>query len=252
MTDKIIFKKYLKLWPEEETVSILIPVYNEKDVIGKLIMEWQNEVLHFLPKNSSLVIDDGASTDGTSEIIKELTQLYPNIIHNISVQRDGFGNALKRLIGSVKTHWFFVSDGDGQFSPQDFWILATSRDSADIVKGSKVTRMDPFTRRISSLFFNKIVNSIFNCSFSDINAGFFLANSEILKVIDINKFKMKTLITTEFLIRSYLANFDIKQKFISHRVRSSGKSRGISTRKYLITGIRAIFILFQIKKTYRT
>jgi len=63
---------------------------------------------------------------------------------------------------------------------------------------------------------------------------------------------MKTLITTEFLIRSYLANFDIKQKFISHRVRSSGKSRGISTRKYLITGIRAIFILFQIKKTYRT
>ena len=113
MTDKIIFKKYLKLWPEEETVSILIPVYNEKDVIGKLIMEWQNEVLHFLPKNSSLVIDDGASTDGTSEIIKELTQLYPNIIHNISVQRDGFGNALKRLIGSVKTHWFFVRDGDG-------------------------------------------------------------------------------------------------------------------------------------------
>lgn len=245
------FKCSPRLWNSNEAVSLLLPVYNEHRVIKEVISDWEDKVFIHLPANCVILVEDGDSDDGTWEILQELEKHYSNLILSRTKKKDGFGPAVKRLLNKVQTEWFILSDSDGQFLAEDFWKLASYSQSYDLVKGAKVSRMDPATRRISSFIFNKIVNIIFNTSFSDINAGFFLARREILEVNEVNNFKMPTMVTTEILIRSFLANFEIKQVFVNHRVRKNGKSRGIPTRKYLTTGLRAIATLFELKRSYR-
>jgi glycosyltransferase involved in cell wall biosynthesis len=245
------FKNHPRIWNLEDEVTLLLPVYNESEVIKEVIVEWQEQVFHYLPHNSRIIVEDANSQDGTWEILLELQDKFSNLVLTRTAAKDGFGSTVKRLLNEVQTGWFFLSDSDGQFLAEDFWKLAAHTKNYDLIKGAKVSRMDPLTRRIGSFTFNKIVNIIFNTDYSDINAGFLLAKKEVLNSIDFKSFKMTTMVTTELLIRSFLANFEIKQVFVNHKVRKNGRSRGVPTSRYLTTGMKAVLTLFKLKKSYR-
>jgi len=249
--NKNAFKDHPRIWNPEHEVTLLLPVYNESEVIREVIVDWQEQVFQYLPLNSRIIVEDANSQDGTWEMLLELQGKFSNIVLTRTAKKDGFGSSVKRLLSEVQTSWFFLSDSDGQFLAEDFWKLAANAKNYDLIKGAKVSRMDPLTRRIGSFIFNKIVNIIFNTEFSDINAGFLLAKKEVLIKIDFNNFKMTTMVTTELLIRTFLANFEIKQVFVNHKIRKNGKSRGVPTRKYLTTGVKAVLTLFELKKSYR-
>ena len=55
-------------------LSIIIPVYNEKNTVNKIIQQVQDVELEM--EKEIILIDDG-STDGTREILKNLE--YPNV-----------------------------------------------------------------------------------------------------------------------------------------------------------------------------
>ena len=57
-------------------VYILMPVCNEADIIESVIDEWLNDVFQYLPEGSEFIFDDGASTDGTFDIISNYSKKY--------------------------------------------------------------------------------------------------------------------------------------------------------------------------------
>jgi glycosyltransferase involved in cell wall biosynthesis len=65
-------------------ISVVIPSYNKVKYIQKTL----DSILNQSYKNIELIIQDGGSTDGTSEIIKNYQRRYPKIIKS-EIQKDG-------------------------------------------------------------------------------------------------------------------------------------------------------------------
>jgi glycosyltransferase involved in cell wall biosynthesis len=235
-----------------ETVTICMPVLNEKDVIKDVLMEWL-EIIFKLPPGSKILIDEGGSQDGTIGIIENLQNEYPGKITVLfQTKPDGFGNSAKRLLNSSDGYWVFFTDSDGQYVAQDFWKLWNRRSENDFIRGIKLGRQDPFIRRVASLFWNKSVNFLFELPVHDVNAAFLLIRNHSLKKILPSVRILPTMILSEIVIRCVLENLRFSRDiYINHRSRSFGKSRATPGLKFLFVGIRQIKGLFEIKKDYR-
>jgi glycosyltransferase involved in cell wall biosynthesis len=233
-------------------VSILMPVCNEAEVIEEVIEEWVRNVFQYLPPGSEMVFDDGASTDGTREILERMVGKYPFVRVLYDESRDGFAAAARRLYRSAKCPWVFFTDSDGQYVARDFWKLAEHVGHYDVIHGAKIGRKDPLLRRIFSALFNKTAAFLFEVRCLDINSAFRLMKTRsVLNVLD-RCTCMPTLLNAELLLRSEVENHQIKQVAVTHRQRRFGRSRGLPPARYLWEGLRAVRGLLKIKASYRT
>jgi hypothetical protein len=233
-------------------VSILMPVSNEADVIEFVIEEWISDVFRFLPKGSEFIFDEAGSNDGTNEILHKLSLKYSFIKVFHRKKKDGFGNAAKRLFSRASCPLVFFSDSDGQYLPSDFWKIAKfCNDNYDLIRGAKIGRKDPFIRRLSSAFFGKFIQFLFNTSYLDYNSGFFLIKRDVLSNLLPLLRSMPTLVNTELLLRAELENYSIKQVYVLHRRRKYGTSRGLNPSTYFLHALFAINGLYKIKASYR-
>jgi len=236
----------------KETVSICMPVLNEIDVIQFVVEEWLEVVKH-LPSGSHIFIEDGGSTDGTREYLNETLKENPTLIKvSWREKPEGFGVAALRLLKSAEGDWVFFTDSDGQYVASDFWLLWERRTAVDFVRGVKLGRQDPPLRRITSLVWNKSVKFLFELPVSDINAAYLLIRGTFLKRILVNVRILPTMILSEIVIRSVLANANFgKDVYVMHRIRKSGASRATPTQKLFRVGVNQIIGLFRLKQDYR-
>lgn len=232
-------------------VSILMPVCNEADVIESVIEEWVEDVFKFLPEGSEFIFDEAASTDGTREILKEMCEKYSFIRVVYNEKKDGFAAAARRLYMAANCPYVFFTDSDGQYVATDFWKIAKYIDRYDYVRGIKVGRKDTFLRRISSGIFNKIVMFLYNINYNDINSAFHIIRKDVLDTLLPQITVMPVLINTELVLRAELANYEIKQVYVMHRMRKFGKSRGLPTWRFIFDSLKALKGLFDIKASYR-
>ena len=235
----------------QEPVSILMPVCNEAEVIESVVEEWVEDVVRFLPAGSEMVFDEAGSTDGTKEILAQLTAKHPFIRVVYNERRDGFAAAARRLYRTAKCPWVFFTDSDGQYVAADFWKIAKHAGRYDFIRGTKVGRKDPFVRRLASAIFNKAVSFLYNVNYSDINSAFNLVRREVIENLLPQVNVMPTLINTELVLRAELANYEIKQVYVLHRQRQIGSSRGLPSWRFAIDSFKALKGLFDIKASYR-
>lgn len=235
-----------------ESVTICMPVLNEVSVISQVVLEWL-EVVNQLPANSIILLEDGGSKDGTVEIIQKLQEQFPGKIRLMLKEKpDGFGNSAKRLLSAPESKWVFFTDSDGQYVPSDFWLLWDRREGKDFVRGIKLGRKDPLVRRISSLFWNKAVNFLFELPVHDVNAAFLLIKKDSLFRVLPQVRILKTMVLSEVMIRSVMENMNYGHDvYIKHRPRTSGESRATPGFRIFIVGMKQIRGLFLIKKDYR-
>ena len=81
----------------KEFVCIVIPTYNEKDNVGQLIdnlqQEWKKS--EFRSKKIKILIIDDNSPDGTAEVVKKKISEHSNIHLIIRKDKRGLGSAYK-------------------------------------------------------------------------------------------------------------------------------------------------------------
>jgi dolichol-phosphate mannosyltransferase len=235
----------------KETVTICMPVLNEAEVIHSVLVEWI-QVVSELPEGSHILIEDGGSTDGTTEILRNyaLRSKHLKIIYR--QKPEGFGKAARSLLSSASTHWVFFTDSDGQYVANDFWKLWHRRENLDLVRGIKLGRKDPLFRRLTSYIWNRLIFLMFQIPLADINVAFFLVKrDELEKIISKCKF-LDLLVVSEVMIRlvtnNCLYGSDV---YILHRERSNGKSRAIPARKLISVGLSHFKGLRRIKTDFR-
>lgn len=89
-------------------ISILMQVCNEAEVIESVIEECVGDVFEFLPEGSEILFGDGASTDGTQELlIKFVVNIHLSVL---SIIRKYMG-LLRRQGGSIgrqSVHSYFL------------------------------------------------------------------------------------------------------------------------------------------------
>ena len=98
-------------------VSICCITYNQEKYIRKAIDSFLNQKTNF---NYEIIIRDDASQDNTANIIREYEAKYPDIIHGIYEEVNGFSNGVKKAISvtfeKAKGKYIAICEGD------DYWI----------------------------------------------------------------------------------------------------------------------------------
>ena len=234
-----------------EPVSVLMPVYNEEDLIENVVEEWHREVFAFLPQGSEWLFDD-ASDDGTTDILERLRERYPYIRISHS-RRDGFGNAAKRLYAMAENPWVFFTDSDGQYIPADFWRIAKAIGSADaggydMLNGYKVNRKHPHYQILGSALFNGFVRMLFSSNGKDINSAFKLMRRTLIQD-QVSKLRyVPTFVNSELYIRAEKSGFRIQDIPVDHRARCVGESKVSTPMSYMKNGLEAVYGMLILRK----
>ena len=167
-----------------ETLSILIPVYNEEGNLSTLYEKLMTALKKAGRPYEMIFVDDGSS-DGTLEILLDLREKNPNV-KIVSFSRN-FGQtaALSAGIDFSKGDIIIPMDGDLQTDPEDILpLLEKIGEGFDVVSGWRKRRKDPFlTRRLPSFFANKIISWIGGVHLHDYGCTLKAYRKDILKNI---------------------------------------------------------------------
>jgi glycosyltransferase involved in cell wall biosynthesis len=200
-------------------VSVLLPVYNEVEIISDILRSYHDEICRELP--AALVVAEDGSTDGTKQILSSLKSDIPMVLLS-SPERKGYAKAASDALKKCSSEWVFFSDSDGQYSPADFWKLWKWRDDFDIVIGRKVRRSEKAYRIVLAKGFHRIVKTLFGLNLHDADCGFRLIRKEVISsVIDKVRY-LEYSFWAEFTIRACLDGFRIREVPINHGSRTNG------------------------------
>ena len=163
-------------------VSIVMPAYNESDIIATVVREWHAEVIARLPSSELIVVDD-CSTDGTGPVLLMLAAELPSLRVVRSERNSGHGPAVRLGIQRATREFVFHTDSDRQHLAGEFWNLWAARAGCDFVFGVRRRRQDGAWRTFVSTFMRLLNFLIWGLWIADANCPFRLMRAEALRTV---------------------------------------------------------------------
>jgi len=164
-------------------LSVIIPVYNEKESIS-LLGEALIQTLSNLNLTYEIIFVNDGSRDGSGEVIKELVQKDSHF--RCITLRKNFGKARALARGFKEAQGEIIStiDADLQFDPKELpKFLDKLREGYDLVNGYSIKGHNPFPKRLSSKIVNWILTFVSRVKLHDLNCGFKAFRREVLEDI---------------------------------------------------------------------
>lgn len=148
-----------------------MPVYNERNTIEEIV----SRVLAVLLRVELIVIDD-CSTDGSREILKELTARHPFKLL-LQDKNQGKGAAVRRGFVEATGDIIVIQDADLEYSPEEYpqLIDLIVRGKADAVYGSRFLgrhRAFLFTHYLGNRLLTLMTNVLYNTILTDMETCF--------------------------------------------------------------------------------
>ncbi|MBK8944738.1 MAG: glycosyltransferase family 2 protein [Ignavibacteriae bacterium] len=169
-----------------QKISILIPLFNEEESLGKLTKEIVDQCDKISANYEIFFIDDG-STDNSLNVIKNLTKTN-NRIKYISFRKNyGKSAALNVGFQNVTGDAIITMDADLQDDPAEIPnLIAELEKGNDLVSGWKKKRHDPFIKKYSSRFFNYVTKVMTGIKIHDFNCGLKAYRKDVVKDVDVH------------------------------------------------------------------
>jgi len=167
-------------------LSIVIPVYNEKESIQELT-DWIDKVcLKESFSYETIFIDDG-STDSSWEKITGLARVNKSVKGFRFRRNYGKAAALHTGFAEASGDVVVTMDSDLQDSPDEIPELARmiNEEGFDMVSGWKKKRYDPFFKRCTSRFYNGTARLASGIKLHDFNCGLKAYRNEVVKGIEV-------------------------------------------------------------------
>ena len=202
------------------SVSVVVPVFNERESIGPLIDELL-PVLDALGVPTEVVVVDDGSTDGTRAILEVLVDHHPSVRAVFLRRNFGKGAALMAGFREATSEVIVTIDGDLQDDPAEIpRLVAGIEEGADLVSGWKADRRDPWSKRAASKVFNAVTARVSGLALRDLNCGFKAYRREVVESLaltgDLYRY-IPVLAATE--------GFKVQEVAVNHRPRRFGKSK---------------------------
>ncbi len=216
---------------------VIIPTYNEKDNVEKIIRK-----VFSLPLPFDVLIIDDNSPDGTGTIVKSLQKEFTQQLHILERKgKLGLGTAYIAGFHWALAHdydYIFEMDADFSHNPEDLIKLFEMCDinGADLAIGSRyksgVNVVNwPMGRVLMSFFASKYVRFITGMEINDTTAGFKCYKRKVLETINFDKIKFKGYaFQVEMKFAVWKLGFRIEEVpiiFTDRKVGSSKMSGGI-------------------------
>lgn len=149
----IITAKMERNKTSQYTFTIIVPVYNEVENIGRL----EEKLQHFLPQSlyptCVLFINDG-STDGSKEEIDTICRRNPHFFYLDMKENGGLSAALKAGFDYSFSEFVGYMDADMQTDADDFNLLLPHLAEYELVTGIRANRKDSFFKNLQSKIAN--------------------------------------------------------------------------------------------------
>jgi glycosyltransferase involved in cell wall biosynthesis len=185
-------------------ISVLIPVYNERNTILEVVQRVQKQ-----PFDKEIIIVDDCSSDGTTEILKE-TDWPDNVQIYFHTKNMGKGAALRTGIPHATKAITIIQDADLEYNPDDFGVvLKPILDGvADVVYGSRflgIHRSFMLHHYIGNKMLTIMTNILYNNILTDMETGYKAFRTEIIQGVKVksNRFDFEPEITAKVLKRGY-------------------------------------------------
>ncbi len=158
----------------EASLSVVIPVMNEEDSIGKLITEIYS-ALHEYPRFEIVVVDDGSS-DQTLAMALATAKSLECPIQTVRHERNaGQSCAVKSGVRYAHGDWIVTIDGDGQNDPADIPAMVRRAEAINAddfcIAGYRKNRKDTAWKRFQSRLANRVRNALLHDGVPDTGCG---------------------------------------------------------------------------------
>lgn len=203
-------------------LSIVVPAYNEEEIIKTVIDNLQQKILLSFNSSEIIVIDD-ASTDRTPAYLDELSKRYDNMVVVHHPRNQGHGRSLRTGLDMARGAHVFVCDSDNQSDPEDFWKIYSVMDSSDLAIGIRTHRNDPLVRLLVSAMARLVCLALFGVRLRDPNSPFKLFRVDVLrhclKILDPSVFAPSLMLA----VIGRRLGFRVTEVPIKHFRRKTGK-----------------------------
>lgn len=199
-------------------VSFIIPLLNEKESLEELT-ERIIKVMDVQGLSYEIIFVDDGSSDGSAELLMDLSKKDPSIIL-VSMKRNfGKSNALMVGFNLAKGERAITMDADLQDKPENLPHMLDQTEY-DLVNGWRENRHDSWLKKTLSIVFNRLVDFIFSVDAKDINCGFKIYKKELYKSLNLygDLHRMT-------LVLANLEGFTFKEVAVEHAPRKHGQSK---------------------------
>ena len=224
-------------------LSIIIPVYNEKDYILSVLEKVNKQKDKF---DLEIIVTDDGSIDGTADLIKNNKHLYNKAIFN--QKNEGKGSAIKECLNHVTGDYVLIQDADLEYNPDEYINLVSPiiNYNAEIVFGSRFKGGQPervlyFKNRVANFILSLLVSILTDINFSDVETGYKLIKTSKLKSLNLNEKSFG--IEIEIVMKLAKTNSNFYEVGISYHGRTYEEGKKIR----FIDGIVALYKIFYYK-----
>ena len=233
---------------QKAVLSVLIPIYNEENTIIPLL-ERINQVELIDGFEKELILVDDCSSDKTVFQINEYLTLNPGLnirLFQHTVNK-GKGAALHTAIGQATGGWTIVQDADLEYDPREYnkLLKPAAEGFADVVYGTRFLGGNPhralfFWHSIGNKFLTFLSNLFTDLNLSDIETGYKLFNTDILKSLRLHeqRFGFEPEVTAKV---ARIPNIRIYEVGISYYGRTQAEGKKIGWKD----GFRAIYCILK-------
>ncbi len=221
-------------------LSILVPVYNERDTI-LILLKRLEEVALDVPREI-IVVDDG-STDGTTQLLQEYEK--ESSIHFLyQSENRGKSHAVKLGLERATGDYILIQDADLEYAPSDIPALVGAvTEQTPVVYGSRNRERNAHSSELfywGGICLTHLTNLLYKQSLTDVATCYKLFPKSIIqKPLQTNKFAVCYELTA--LISKQ--NIDIVEVPISYTPRSHKEGKKIQ----VWDGVEAVIALIRFR-----
>lgn len=222
-------------------LSIVVPCYNEKATIEKILDEVKKVDLGST-KKEILIVDDG-SKDGTREILKRIAKKEKNISLIFQDKNQGKGAALKKGILKSSGDVVIIQDADLEYDPQEYTRLLypIERGHAKVVYGSRFIGGEPhriiyYRNQVANKFLTMLSNIFTGLNLTDMETCYKMMDGNLARKLAVDLKAQRFGFEPEITARIAKSKAPVYEIGISYYGRSKEEGKKIG----LTDGLKAI------------
>lgn len=229
-------------------LSVVIPVYNEKNTILDLLSKVKNAKLPQQISETEIIIVDDGSTDGTEEILQSIND--PSCKIYLHKKNQGKGASLSTGFKNASGDIIIIQDADLEYDPQEYekLLIPIIKGKADVVYGSRFMGGEPhrvlyYWHSLSNKILTLFSNMFSDLNLTDMETCYKVFRKEILSEIELEEkgFGFEPEITAKVAELSRTKNIKVYEVGISYHGRTYQEGKKIR----LKDAIKAFWCVFK-------